>query len=63
VKPPVDLGELTGTEESAPLLGVCSMTVRRWCKSGELPAILIGPTFVLRKADVLAMAAERGKRP
>jgi excisionase family DNA binding protein len=43
---PLDLAELTGTEESAPVLGVTRKTVTVWCEDGTLPAVKIGPTYV-----------------
>jgi excisionase family DNA binding protein len=63
-RPPLDLTGLTGTEESARVLDVTRHTVTVWCIDGTLPAVKIGPTYVLRRADVAAMAAERkGRRP
>jgi excisionase family DNA binding protein len=59
-----DLHELTGAADSALALGVTRKTVSRWCEDGTLPAIKIGPTYVLRRADVDALAAERkGDKP
>jgi excisionase family DNA binding protein len=55
----LDLGELTGTEEAGQILDVTRHTVTVWCIDGTIPAVKIGPTYVLRRADVLALAAER----
>jgi excisionase family DNA binding protein len=57
----LDLDELTGTEEAAPVLGKSDRTVRRWCGDGTLPAVRISAGWVLRRADMEALAAERNR--
>ena len=45
--------------EVAELLQVCTRTVRRWIKSGVLPAHRIGGVVRIAEADLLAFLALR----
>lgn len=56
-----DQDELIGTEQAAPVLGKSSRTVRRRCEDGTLPAIRLSAGYVLRRADVAALAASRDR--
>lgn len=63
MKPSV-LDKLVGTEYAASVLGVDRHTVACWVADGSLPGARIGPTYVLLRGDVKALAAERnGTRP
>ena len=46
----------------ATLLRVCPKTVRRWIKSGTLPATRLGRDWRIARSDLKALAAARGNR-
>jgi excisionase family DNA binding protein len=47
-------------KEVACTFRVCPKTVRRWIKSGELPATRVGRDWRIARADLRAIAAARG---
>jgi excisionase family DNA binding protein len=55
--------ELVGTTEAATLLGISPNRVRQLIAKGQLPAIRVGRTFVIRRAEVKRFAAEPPGRP
>ena len=44
--------EILTAEEVADYLRVHLMTVRRWCRSGSLPAAKIGRAYRIKKGDL-----------
>ncbi|MDA8218931.1 MAG: helix-turn-helix domain-containing protein [Chloroflexota bacterium] len=57
------MNEIMTLEEVADYLRVHYTTVRRWCHGGELPALRVGRTYRIRKADLDAWWQERTQRP
>ncbi len=51
--------EVLTAEEVAAYLRVHLMTVRRWCRQGELPAAKVGRSYRIRRADLDRWWAER----
>lgn len=47
-------------KEVADTFRVCTKTVRRWIKSGELPATRMGRDWRIARSDLRALAAARG---
>jgi excisionase family DNA binding protein len=45
--------ELLDTDDIAHYLGVHRKTVQRWVRTGQLPAMKIGRSFKIRRADFL----------
>lgn len=54
---------LLGTKQAAELLGVSQNRIRQLISSAQLPADLVGRTFVILKQDVDAFAALPPGRP
>jgi excisionase family DNA binding protein len=46
------MNEVMTLEEVADYLRVHYTTVRRWCRGGELPALKVGRTYRVRRADL-----------
>jgi excisionase family DNA binding protein len=55
--------ELIGTTEAASILGVSQNRIRQLIAKGQLPAVRIGRTFVIRQNDLARFAAEPPGRP
>ncbi len=49
-------------KEVADLFRVCPKTVRRWIKSGDLPATRLGRDWRIARADLKAFVAARGSQ-
>lgn len=54
---PVD--EVLTAEEVAAYLRIHLITVRRWCRQGELPAAKVGRSYRIRRVDLDRWWAER----
>lgn len=53
---------LMSVEEAADRLGVAGNTVRTWCHRGDLDAVLLGTTWVIRASSVAdEVEARRGR--
>jgi excisionase family DNA binding protein len=48
----IELEPLLTVEETAAALRVCTRTVRRAIKSGELPAVRLGRQYRIRRRDL-----------
>lgn len=46
-----DLRDLIDVSEAAAIIGVSRRRVQAMCKSGRLPAALVGNSYVIRRAD------------
>lgn len=57
------VNEVLTLEEVAGYLRVHYTTVRRWCREGELPAVKIGRTYRVRRADLDAWWEQRARAP
>lgn len=44
--------EILSLKELAQFLKVSTITARRWCRSGKVPAIKIGNRYRIRKEDI-----------
>jgi excisionase family DNA binding protein len=55
--------ELVGTTEAARILGVSPNRVRQLIAKDQLPAVRVGRTFVIRKAELERYAAQPRGRP
>jgi excisionase family DNA binding protein len=53
--------ELLTAEEVAVYLRVHLMTVRRWCRSGRLPAAKVGRAYRIKKGDLDEWWAKHAK--
>lgn len=53
------MGDVLTLEEVAEYLRVHLTTVRRWCRDGQLPALRVGRTVRVRRADLDAWWRER----
>jgi excisionase family DNA binding protein len=59
-----DDGEYVSPKVVAGMLGVSAEAVRRWCRSGKLPAIQLGGyLYRIRRADVRAFMEPKYKPP
>ena len=55
--------QLLSVAEAAAVIGIDGSQVRRYCRSGKLPASQISGTWVIRRADAEAFKPEpRGRR-
>ena len=50
--------EMIGAAEAAEILGCSIWTVHRRCRSGDLAGTQIGTRWIIRRADVTALAEE-----
>ena len=50
--------EMIGAAEAAEILGCSIWTVHRRCRSGDLDGTQIGTRWIIRRADVAALANE-----
>ena len=57
------MNEILTLEEVADYLRVHYTTVRRWCRGGELPALKVGRTYRVRKADLDTWWTEQTRAP
>jgi excisionase family DNA binding protein len=55
------MGDVLTLEEVADYLRVHLTTVRRWCREGQLPALRVGRTVRVRRADLDAWWRERAQ--
>lgn len=53
------MDEVMTAEEVAAYLRVHLITVRRWCRQGELPAVKVGRSYRIRRTDLDRWWAER----
>jgi excisionase family DNA binding protein len=54
-----DLDPMLTVEEVAAFLKVCTRTVRRWIKSGELPVARLGRQYRIRRRDLELFVRDR----
>lgn len=54
--------KLLGTAEAAERLGITQRQVLKYVKSGKLPALLVGNSYVIKESD-LALISKRKRRP
>jgi excisionase family DNA binding protein len=57
------MGDVLTLEEVADYLRVHLTTVRRWCREGQLPALRVGRTVRVRRADLDTWWRERTQAP
>jgi excisionase family DNA binding protein len=53
------LPRLYSIKEAAPLIGVCSKTIRRWINRGELHVHRLGRQIRISEEDLIAYLANR----
>lgn len=53
-----ELLDLIDVSEAAVIIGVSRRRVQAMCKSGRLPAVLVGNSYVIRRADAERVRAE-----
>jgi excisionase family DNA binding protein len=57
---------LFSAEEAAERLSISRITLRRWCKRGELPFVRIGSHLYIAESDIIEwieVHKERGEPP
>ena len=57
------MGDVLTLEEVDDYLRAHLTTVRRWCRAGQLPALRVGRTVRVRRADPDAWWRERSQGP
>jgi excisionase family DNA binding protein len=54
-----ELDPMLTVEEAATALRVCTRTVRRWIKSGDLPVVRLGRQYRVRRRDLELFIRDR----
>jgi len=47
--------KLLNTNEAAKILGLSPFTVRRWCREGKLPTVVINTRHRIRQSDLMKL--------